>query len=145
MRGRGLDLLTPAFPVFAAAALSGFLLAFAACQDMPRRREGPSQELEVTVLSDALTLLTRGGDRVAGYVGEYTLDFEKHRVFMALEIQKYVKGERLAVKGNLLEDTVRAAVRAGEAETDLRVFRVTRAGPAPVPPIPDIKETEAAS
>jgi len=108
---------------------------------MPRRGGGPSREFEVRILSDAVSVQTQRGERLGGYIAEYTLDFQKHRTFIALEILKYEKGERLAVKGSFIEDSVRMAL-GDQAEADFPVFRVRRAGPAALPSIPEIKGSE---
>jgi hypothetical protein len=108
---------------------------------MPHRGGGPSREFEVRILSDAVSVQTQRGERLGGYIAEYTLDFRKHRTFVALEILRYEKGETLAVRGYFLEDSVRMSF-GGQPEADFPVFRVRRAEPARLPPIPEIKGSE---
>jgi hypothetical protein len=103
------------------------LLVAVRCQQVPGRRE-PIREFHVRLLSEAESLRTSSGDGVAGYVAEYTLDFERHLMFTALELQKYEKGERLAVKGVFKGDTVRVST-GEEGDTELPVFVIFRAQP----------------
>jgi hypothetical protein len=92
----------------------------------------------VTIISEAAFLRTQRGDYVDGYLADYEWEFQKQRMFMALELTPYLKGDRLLVTGRFLDDRVRMAV-AGQPEADVPVFLVERAKPN-VPSSPDIPE-----
>jgi hypothetical protein len=92
------------------------------------------EEHQVKILSDAEFVETRQGDFVDGYLAEYVTGFESKRVFLALEITRYLKGDRLTVTGRFVDDSVRMADL--QPETVL-VFEVERAQPT-VPKAPDI-------
>ncbi len=125
---RALEILLPGL-------LLGLALAQAGCRS-DSRPWAPPDELKVTIASDALFLRTRGGDYIDGCLADYEREFQKLRLFMALELTAYTKGERLIVTGRFTGDTVRAPYdgRTGEA---VRVFEVERAKPY-VPAAPDI-------
>jgi hypothetical protein len=111
-----------------AAVLFGFLLPLLGCQGLPHG--GASVEgFEVKILTDAISVRTRLGEYLEGYLAEYDSRLEKHRVFMALEIQKYVKGERLTVRGRFVDDSVRIAF-GDQWDAEVPVFHILRAGPA---------------
>ena len=111
-----------------AALLFGYLLPLLGCQGLPHG--GASVEgFEVTILTDAISVRTQPGEYLEGYLAEYDSRLEKHRVFMALEIQKYVKGERLTVRGRFVDDSVRLAF-GDQWDAEVPVFHILRAGPA---------------
>jgi hypothetical protein len=111
-----------------AAVLSGLLFPLVNCERFPGRG-APVVECEVKILSDARAVHTRLGDYVAGYLAEYSLDFKKDTIFMALEIQKYEKDERLAVSGSLTGDSVSISY-GGRINVSFPVFHVQKAAPA---------------
>ena len=112
-----------------AAVLFGFLLPLLGCQGLPHG--GASAEgFEVKILTDVTSVRTRLGEYLEGYLAEYDSHLEKHRVFMALDIQKYVKGERLTVRGRFVDDSVRISY-GDQMNTEVPVFRILRAAPAP--------------
>lgn len=92
------------------------------------------EEHQIKIISDAAFLRTRQGDYVDGYLAEYAAEFETKRLFIVLEVPRYVKGERLTVTGRFLEDSVRMP---GPKPDQVPVFEVERAQPT-VPKAPDI-------
>jgi hypothetical protein len=110
------------------ATLFGLLFSTVSCQDF--LKEGvPVEEFEVNILTEAESVRTRLGDYLGGYLAEYELDFQKHRIFAAFEIQKYEKGERLRVIGRFTDDYVRMSY-GDQINADFPVFRIQRAKPA---------------
>ena len=119
--------MSPAGRSVAAALSIGFLSCLLCCRDYPHGG-AEVQEFEVKILSEAESVRTRLGERLTGYLAEYELDFAKHRVFLALEIHKYEKDERLTVKGVLAEDSVR--IPYGDLPAaDVPVLHVRKAAP----------------
>lgn len=96
----------------------------------------PPEERKVTLISDAEFVRTGQGDFVDGYLAEYHADFTKRRMFLVLEIPRYLKGDRLIVTGRLTGDSVQRSFGA-EKEEKVPVFEVERARPD-VPAAPDI-------
>ena len=92
------------------------------------------EEHQVKIISDAEFVKTRQGDFVDGYLAEYATGFESKRVFLVLEITRYLRGDRLTVTGRFVDDSVRLADLQREA---VQVFEVERAQPT-VPRAPDI-------
>ena len=88
------------------ALLLGLAFALSGC-DSGSRTWVPPQEEQVTIISDAAFVRTGQGDFVDGYLAEYHTDFQKRRMFMALEIPHYLKGDRLIVTGRFTGDSVR--------------------------------------
>lgn len=91
----------------------------------------------MTLVSDAMFVRTARGDYVDGYLADYVSDFEKHRLFLVLEITPYAKGDRLDVSGQVGRDFV--FLPAGPEKIPL--FEVERAVPnLPMAPgIPALK------
>jgi hypothetical protein len=113
-----------------AAVVFGFLFPLLGCQGLPHG--GASVEgFEFKILTDATSVRTRLGEYLEGYLAEYDSDLEKHRVFMALDIQKYVKGERLTVRGSFTEDSVRLSY-GDQTDANFPVFHILRAEPSMV-------------
>lgn len=94
------------------------------------------EDLNIRILTGATSVRTRSGERLDGYLAEFISDFERHRIFVALEITKYVKGERLTVKGSFAKDAVRMSF-GDQAETDFPVFQILKAEPTPVEKKPE--------
>jgi hypothetical protein len=115
--------------------LIGILLPLVHCQPPPYR-SAPVESYKIRILTDAMSVRTRGGERLDGYLAEYVADFEKHRIFIALEIQKYVKDERLTVTGKSEKDAVRMSFGV-QPETDFPVFEINKAEPTPVEKRPE--------
>jgi hypothetical protein len=114
--------------------LYGLLLPLIGCQDLPHRGE-PMEELSAKILTESKSVRTRLGEYLAGYLAEYESNFEMHRVFLALEIQKYERGEKLAVKGRFTQDSVRMSY-ANRVDVDFPVFEIEKAEPARPKEIP---------
>jgi hypothetical protein len=112
------------------ALLCGLLLIFAACQDFPERG-GDVRDFDVKILTEARAVRSRQGERLTGYLAEYESDFEKRPIFMSLEIVKYEKGERLTVKGILVDDSVRL-LYGDQVNADIPVVHVLEARPVGV-------------
>jgi hypothetical protein len=129
---RGLEVLWPGL-------LVGLAIAQAGCQSEGRSWV-PPQDHKVTVVSDAAFVRTSRGDFVDGYLADYESEFQKRRMFMVLEIPRYLKGDRLVVTGRFTGDSVRLSF-AGRPLEEARVFEVERAVPdVPKPPeIPAIR------
>lgn len=109
------------------ALLAGLSFLAAGCDSEVRPWVEP-EDLEVKVLSGAMFVRTSRGDYVDGYLAEYTKDFETRLMFMAMEITRYAKGERLAVTGRFDGGSVR--LTAGELPREsVPVFEVERAAP----------------
>ncbi|MGZ7046311.1 MAG: hypothetical protein ACXVJK_08305 [Candidatus Aminicenantales bacterium] len=121
-----------------AAVLFGFLLPLLGCQGLPHG--GASVEgFEVKILTNGKSIRSRLGEVLAGYLAEYELNLQKHRVFISLEILKYGKGERLTVRGRFVDDSVRISY-GDQMNAEVPVFRILRAAPAP--PAPPEKKLE---
>jgi hypothetical protein len=103
------------------------LLLFFACQPSPVRR-GAVLDANIRILTDPMSVRTRGGERLDGYLAEYVFEYERHRIFVALEIPKYVKDERLTVKARSTQDTVLTAF-GDQPEAEYPVFEVLKAEP----------------
>ncbi len=117
-----------------AAALSVVLVAvFFRCSDYQARPGLRDFEAEVKILKDAEPVRSRLGERLAGYLAEYEVDFEARRAFLSLEILKYEKGERLMVRGDIGKDTVR--VSYGDPPVlEVPIVYVVKAGPPGIKP-----------
>jgi len=129
---RGRELRLPAL-------LIGLAIAQAGCQSAGGPWT-PPEERRVKVVSDAVFVRTSGGDYVDGYLVEYRSDFQDLRMFMAVEIPRYVQGDRLLVSGRPSGDFVRMPA-AAPVQDKVPVFEVEKAQPdIPKPPdIPAIK------
>jgi len=68
------------------------------------------------------------GDFLEGYVAEETSNYRKRRFFVALEIPKYEKGEKLTVRGIFTEDLVRFSA-TDKPPSEYRVFVIETASP----------------
>ncbi|MGA2532561.1 MAG: hypothetical protein ABSG19_05935 [Candidatus Aminicenantales bacterium] len=118
------------------AVLFGFLFPLVNCQPFPARK-GPVDKFDINVLTNAQSIRTRLGGVLAGYLAEYELNLQKHRVFISLEILKYRKGERLTVRGRFVDDSVRISY-GDQMNAEVPVFHILRAAPAP-PATPEKK------
>lgn len=118
----------------------GLALGQSGCQS-DGRPWVPPQDLNVAIVSDAAFVRTGRGDFVDGYLADYESEFQKRRMFMVLEIPRYLKGERLTVTGRFTGASVRLSF-AGRPPEEVPVFEVERAVPnVPAPPdIPAIKK-----
>jgi hypothetical protein len=110
-----------------AALLCGTLFVLGACQNFPARG-GDVQDFDVTILTGARAMRSRQGERLTGYLAEYESDVQKHVIFLSLEIVKYEKGERLSVKGILVDDSVRMPY-GDQVNADIPYVRVLEARP----------------
>lgn len=117
------------------ALLLGLAFALSGCDSSPWTWV-PPEEKKVTIISDAVFVRTGQGDFVDGYLAEYHSDFNKQRMFMVLEIPRYLRGDRLIVTGRFTGDSVQRSFGA-ENEKKVPVFEVERARPD-VPAAPDI-------
>jgi len=114
--------------VLAMAVLIGLLFPLISCEHFPERG-APVVEFEVKVLTEPKSVRTKLGDYVSGYLAEYNWDFQKDTIFMALEIQRYEKGERLGVRGSFTDDFASISY-GGRMNASFRVFHVKKAAPA---------------
>ncbi len=96
----------------------------------------PDQTYKVKIASDAELVRTRHGEYVDGYLAECESRFQKQWMFIALEIQKYVKDDRLIVTGRPTEDFVRMSSKS-LVDAEVPVFRVGRAEPN-IPSAPNV-------
>ena len=103
-----------------------------------RSRSGPKGRI-MTIVSDASFVRTAGGDYVDGYFADCEADFQKQRLFLAMELTPYAKGDRLDVSGETTGDSV--VVPAAGVPIAVAVFDVRRAAPnvPSFPAIPAIK------
>jgi hypothetical protein len=125
--------------VFPAGLLAAQAILLAGCGSA-HRPWIPSEEHNVTLVSDPLFVRTSEGDYLDGYLAEYESEFRKMRMFMTVEITGYAKGERLITSGKPLRATVRIEVD-GRTYDQVPVFAVDRASPniPSVPKIPGLK------
>ena len=93
-----------------------------------QNRKGRDGEFDVNILTDAKSVRSRLGDYLTGYLAEYQSNFEKHRIFIDLEILRYRKGETLAVEGNFTDDSVRMSY-GEQINGDFPIFHIQRAEP----------------
>jgi hypothetical protein len=100
----------------------------------------PPEDCKVKIISDAAFVRTSQGDYVDGYLAEYNTDFRKERMFMALEIPHYLKGDRLIATGRFTGDSVRMSF-GDQKQEKVPVFLVERAAPniPSAPGIPTLK------
>ncbi len=96
----------------------------------------PDQTYKVKVVSDAEFVRTRHGEYVDGYLAECESQFQKQWMFIALEIQKYMKDDRLIVSGRPTEDFVKISFK-DLVDAEVPVFRVGRAEPN-IPTAPNV-------
>lgn len=96
----------------------------------------PPEDHKVEIISDAAFVRTSQGEYVDGYLAEYDAEFQKQRMFMALEIAHYLKGERLIITGRFTGDSVRMPLRY-QSEEKVPVFEAERAE-LNIPKAPDI-------
>lgn len=88
----------------------------------------PPEEHNVRIVSEAQFVRTRSGEYFDGYFAEYEDRFESKRMFMALDITRYDKGERLTVTGRFSDDHVGMPLDDRQA-VDVPVFHVHKAAP----------------
>lgn len=88
----------------------------------------PPEEHNVRIVSEAQFVRARSGEYFDGYFAEYQMRFESKRMFMALDITRYDKGERLTVTGRFADDHVPMPLDGGAA-VDVPVFHVQKAAP----------------
>ncbi|HOW85233.1 MAG TPA: hypothetical protein P5119_08710 [Candidatus Aminicenantes bacterium] len=121
------------------AALLGLALASAGCRSGARPWVEP-EDHSVKVVSEARFLRTEQGDYVDGYLAEDEARFGSGRMFIVLEITRYVRGEWLDVTGRFTGGSVRLTL-GGRAPENVPVFEVERAAPhdPKAPDLPPIK------
>lgn len=132
---RALEILLPGL-------LVGLAIAQTGCQSDGRPWTEP-EENKVRVVSDAAFVRTDRGDYIDGYVVEYESEFQPCRMFMAVELPRYVKGDRLLITGRPTGDFVRLP-SADPAQGQVPVFEVEKAGPD-VPKAPDVPPIKSAA
>jgi hypothetical protein len=100
----------------------------------------PPEEHNVTLVSDPLFVRTSEGDYIDGYLAEYESEFKKKRMFAAIDIPRYVKGDRLIMFGTPTQAAVRIDI-GGKVYDKVPVYVVDRASPniPTVPKIPGLK------
>ncbi len=108
----------------------GLLSLLAGCGRPPERGIAVD-EFDVRLLTDAVSVRSRLGEPLGGYLAQYELNFEMRRIFIALDILKYEKGESLMVKGTPTDDSVRMSY-ADQIDAEFRVIRVLKAEPPPL-------------
>jgi hypothetical protein len=113
--------------ILLSAMLFGLLFPQVGCQPFFKRR-APVQDYKVKIISDAKFVRTRHGEYLDGYLVEYELRFEKKWMFIVLDIQKYLKGDRLIVSGRFTDEYVRMSPN-NQIDADISVFHVQRAAP----------------
>jgi hypothetical protein len=118
-----------------AVLLAGLAMAQAGCRS-EHRSWTPPDELKVKIVSEAAFVRTDRGDYIDGYLAEYESEFQKRRMFMALEIVRYDDGDRLIVTGRFNGDFVRRP-SDDPALAKVPVFEVEKAKPN-VPAAPNI-------
>ena len=103
-----------------------------------RSRSGPKGQV-MTVVSEAAFVRTAGGDYVDGYFADCEADFQRTRLFLAMELTPFAKGDRLDVSGETTGDSV--VVPAAGLPVKVAVFEVRRAAPnvPAAPAIPAVK------
>lgn len=121
--------------VLLASFLLGLALVQAGCRS-DTRPWVPPQEYNATVVSDTAFVRTGRGDYVDGYLAEYELEFQKQRMFIALKLPRYLKGDRLIVAGRFTGDNVLMPIGGPDPEK-VPVFEVEKAEPN-IPKAPDI-------
>lgn len=98
----------------------------------------PRIDLDVRICSEALTVRTQLGDYLSGYLAEDASGIRTRVIFIALELTKYEKNERLTLRGNFIDDSVR--LPDGDRYPVLyRVFIVRKASPRKMEKIPDLE------
>jgi len=105
----------------------GLLFLQFGCQPIFKPR-APVQEYKVKIISDAEFVRTRHGEYVDGYLAEYESQFLKQWMFIVLEIQKYMKDDRLIVTGRPTEDFVQMSF-GNHVDEQVPVFYVDKAAP----------------
>ncbi|MGB8958169.1 MAG: hypothetical protein WCC00_04060 [Candidatus Aminicenantales bacterium] len=124
---------------FTKTLLSGMIIGSLSLQIGCQRsftRRAPDQTQIVKIISDAEFVRTRRGEYVDGYLVEYESQYLKQWMFMALDIQRYVRDERLKVTGRLTEDFVKMSFK-DQIDAEVPVFQVYRAAPN-IPSSPNI-------
>lgn len=109
-----------------AAVLAGLFLLGGCRQDSGRWV--PPQAHNVKIVSEARFVRTEAGQYLDGYFAEYGDRFESKQMFMALDLTRYEKGERLTVTGRFADDRVRMSFD-GRPAADVPVFHVQKAEP----------------
>ncbi|MEN6310015.1 MAG: hypothetical protein ABFD80_00590 [Acidobacteriota bacterium] len=89
------------------ALVCGLLLTLAGCGRPSSERISEDLEFAANLLTDATYVHTRLGDYYAGYLVRCEINYTPRRIFIAMELPKYEKGERLRVEGTFAEDSVR--------------------------------------
>jgi hypothetical protein len=107
--------------------LASALITIVNCQ--PFVQKGSSvQGIDVRILTDERAVRTRQGEYLGGYLAEYEQDFVRHKIFVTLEIHKYVKGNMLKVMGSFTGDSVRMSY-GDQKDADFPVFVILKAEP----------------
>jgi hypothetical protein len=112
------------------AVLVGSFFALLDCQPLAERR-GPVEGFEVNILTNGKYIRSRLGEVLAGYLAEYELNSQKHRIFISFELLRYGKGERLRLRGWFIEDSVRISF-GDQIHAEVPVFHILRAEPGMV-------------
>lgn len=115
-----------------AAVFVGSFFALLDCRPFPERK-GPVEGFGISVLTSGKSIRSRLGEVLTGYLAEYELNSQKHRIFISLELLKYGKGERLIVRGRFIDDSVRVS-NGDQGNAEVPVFHILRAAPAPPAP-----------
>jgi hypothetical protein len=119
----------------------GAVLALACCGGSQPEQAAEGLEFAANLLTGATYVPTRLGDYYAGYLVRCEINFVPRRVFIALELPKYEKGERLRVEGSFAEDSVRVSYE-NRVDTNIPLFIVRSAkidmGEKGMPPLLDI-------
>jgi hypothetical protein len=110
------------------AVLFVSFFALFGCQPLAERR-GSVEGFEVNILTNGKSIRSRLGEVLTGYLAEYELNLQKHRIFISFELLRYGKGERLTVRGWFVDDSVRMSF-GDQVNGEVPVFHVLRAAPA---------------
>lgn len=120
-----------------AVLVFGLALALAGCGRSTPPRSLEDLEFAANILTDATYVRTRFGNYVEGYLARCEINYTPRRIFIALDLPKYEKGERLRVEGVFAEDSVRLSY-GEQVNWDYALFIVRNAkidvgdkGPAP--------------
>jgi len=124
-----------------AALAWGVVLTLACCGGSQPEQAAEGLEFAANLLTDATYVHTRLGDYYAGYLVRCEINFVPRRVFIAMELPKYEKGERLMVEGSFAEDSVRVSYE-NRVDTNIPLFIVRSAkvdmGEKGMPPLFDM-------